>query len=87
MGLDVVVLADATRGINVKPDDVDRAFEKMRLSGAIPATLEDFPEPETLTGVESSAEVVADEPLGKFYVKKKARMRSKGSYKRVRTEH
>ncbi len=87
MGFEVVVLADATRGINVKPDDVNKALERMRLSGAIPVALEDFPEPETLTGIESSAEVVADKPLGKYYVKKKARMRSKGSYKRVRTEH
>lgn len=87
IGFIVVVLADATRGINVKPNDVDKAFETMRLSGATQSTLEDFPAPETLSGVESSAEVVADEPLGKFDIKKKARMRSKGAYKRVRTEH
>jgi nicotinamidase/pyrazinamidase len=87
IGFDVVVLVDATRGINIKPNDVDKAFERMRLSGATQATLEDFPAPETLSGIESPAEVVADEPLGKFDVKKKARMRSKGAYKRVRTEH
>ena len=86
LGFGVVVFADATLGINVKPGDVDKAFKTMSQGGAIQVTLADFPE-ETLSGVESPAEVEADKPLGKFDVKKKARMRSKGSYKQVRTEH
>ena len=87
MGFDVVVLVDATRGINVKPGDVDLAFETIRRNGATQLTLADFPEPEALSGIESPVEVEADKPLGKFDVKKKARMRSKGSYRQVRTEH
>ncbi len=39
LGFSVVVLADATRGINVKPGDVNRAFEAMRQLGAVEATL------------------------------------------------
>jgi len=86
MGFDVVVLVDATRGINVKSGDVDQAFETMRRNGATQLTLADFPEPEALSGVESPEEVDGDKPLGKSDVKKKARMRPKGSYK-SRSEH
>jgi len=86
MGFAVVVLVDATRGINMNPGDVDKALKTMSQASAAQVTLSDFPEPEVLSGVESPVEVVADKPLGKFDVKKKARMRSKGSYKRVRSE-
>jgi nicotinamidase/pyrazinamidase len=86
LGFGVFVLSDATLGINVKPGDVDKAFKTMSQGGAIQVTMADFPE-ETLTGMESPADVDADKPLSKFDVKKKARMRSKGSYKQVRTEH
>ncbi len=87
MGFDVVVLVDATRGINVNPGDVTKAFETMARKGAAQVTLADFPEPEALSGVESPVDVEADGPLVKSYAKKKARMRPKGSYKRVKTEH
>ena len=53
MGLDVVVLVDATRGINVKPGDVEKAFETMTRKGASLATIADFPEPNPSSGVES----------------------------------
>jgi nicotinamidase/pyrazinamidase len=86
MGLAVVVLVDATRGINVNPGEVDKALKTMSQAGAAQVTLADFPEPEALSGVESPVDVDADKPLGAFDEKKKARMRSKGSYKRVRTE-
>jgi nicotinamidase/pyrazinamidase len=86
LGFDAEVLLDATRGINVKPGDVDRAIDAMVKSGAKQATLSDFPEPEGLTGEESIAEVVGDKPLVEIEAKKKARMRPKGSYKRVRRE-
>ena len=86
MGLDVAVLVDATRGINVHPGDAEKALETMSKNGASQLTLTDFPEPDPLSGVESPVEVEGDKPLGKFDVKKKARMRPKGSYKRVRTE-
>ncbi len=86
MGFDVVVLSDATLGINVKTDDVERAFKTMSQSGAIQATMGDFPEQETSAEIGTPADVTADKPLDKHEVKKKARMRPKGSYKRVRRE-
>lgn len=86
LGLEAVVLLDATRGINVEPKDVDRAIRTMISSGAQQATVADFPESETLTGEESTAETIADKPLSKVDVKKKARMRPKGAYKQVRRE-
>jgi len=86
LGLDAVVLMDATRGINVELGDVDRAIRTMMKSGAEQAILTDFPEPEGLNGEENMAEVVGDKPLSKVDVKKTARMRSKGAYKRLRRE-
>lgn len=41
-GLEVVLLTDAVRGIDVNPGDVDRALAEMRAAGARPATLADF---------------------------------------------
>ncbi len=86
MGFDIVVLSDATRGIDVNPGDVDRAFETMRRNGAEMLTLAAFPEPDPLTGVVSPVDIDADKPLTAHYVKKKARMRPRGSYKQVRRE-
>jgi nicotinamidase/pyrazinamidase len=34
-GLEVVVLEDAVRGVNVEPGDADRALEEMRAAGAV----------------------------------------------------
>ena len=86
LGFEVAVLADATLGINVNPNDVEKAFKTINQSGAIQVTMADFPEPETLSGVETPTDAAADKPLGRFDIKKKARMRSKGSYKQVRRE-
>jgi len=86
MGLETYVLIDATRGLNVKPGDVDRAFETMKQRGVKFATLTDFPEPGLLKGVEGPEEVETDKPLGIKDVRKKARMKAKGAYDRVRRE-
>jgi nicotinamidase/pyrazinamidase len=37
-GFEMVVLADAVRGVNVQPGDADRAIEEMRAAGGIVAT-------------------------------------------------
>lgn len=87
LGLDAVVLSDATKGINVNPGDVDKALETMLKLGASQMTLEDFPELVTLIEEEEGAEVVGETPLSKAEAKKIARMRAKGSYKRLRREH
>lgn len=86
LGFEAVVLLDATRGINVQPGDVDRAIAAMLESGADQVTLADFPEPEVLPAAEGAVEDVGDEPLTRVEIKKRARMRPKGSYKRVRRE-
>jgi nicotinamidase/pyrazinamidase len=87
LGYEAVLLADATRGLNVEPGDVDRAIELMLKNGAKQVTLADFPEPDTLPDDMSTGEATTDKPLSANEFKKKARMRSKGTYKRVRREH
>jgi nicotinamidase/pyrazinamidase len=86
MNFDSFVLVDATYGINAKPGDVEKALETISKNGAKQVTIDNFPEPETLSGVESPVDVEADKPLTKSYIKKKARMRAKGSYRQIRRE-
>jgi nicotinamidase/pyrazinamidase len=87
LGYEAVLLADATRGINVKLGDVERAIELMLKSGAKQVTLTDFPEPEALPDDVNAGEATTDKPLSAIELKKKARMRAKGAYKQVRREH
>ena len=87
LGYETVVLMDATRGINVKPGDVDRAVESMLKCGALQATTADFPDAVDILPVdEAEADVMEDKPAGRATVKKKARMRPRGSAKRIPTE-
>ena len=87
LGFEAVLLLDATRGINVKPDDVEKAIADMVENGAEQATLEDFPEPfEALSAEQADTELLDAKPLARFETKKKSRMRPRGRYKRVRTE-
>ena len=87
LGFETVLLSDAVRGINAESDDSKKAIVEMIKNGAEQATLEDFPEPldPSLSG-ESGTEVLAEKPLAKIATKKKARMRPRGRYKRIRTE-
>jgi nicotinamidase/pyrazinamidase len=87
LGIETVVLVDATLGINVNPGDVDRAIETMRKNGAQQAITDDFPdEVDSLPIEETAPDSLAEKPSMKAEVKKKSRMRSKGSAKRIRTE-
>jgi nicotinamidase/pyrazinamidase len=87
LGFETVLLLDATRGINVRPDDVDKAIDEMVAKGAEKATLDAFPGPlEAPAAAESTTERIGERPLSKVETKKRARMRSRGPYKRVRTE-
>jgi len=87
MDFEPVLLLDAVRGINAEPDGVKNAIAEMIKHDAGQATLEDFPEllEYSLSG-NSDAELLDDEPLTRVETKKKARMRPRGRYKRVRTE-
>jgi len=87
LGYETVVLMDATLGINVKPGDVDRAIEAMLKAGAEQATNDDFPDAvDTLPTEETEPDAMEEKPSERAAVKKKARMRPRGSAKRIRTE-
>ena len=87
LGFETVVLMDATLGINVEPGDVDRAIETMLENGAQQATADDFPDVvDTLPLEAAQPDALEEKPSLRAEVKKKARMRSKGSAKRIRTE-
>ncbi len=87
LGFEAVVLMDATLGIDVKPGDVDRAIETMLKSGAEQATAADFPNVEDKLPLEEELpDALAEKPVKQADKSKKARLRSKGANKRIRTE-
>jgi nicotinamidase/pyrazinamidase len=87
LGFDAVLLSDAIAGINAEPGDTAKAVNEMLRSGAEQATLTDFIDLLELPPTnDSNAEQLDDAPLSKFETKKKARMRPRGPYKRIRTE-
>jgi nicotinamidase/pyrazinamidase len=87
LGFETVLLLDATRGINLEPGDVAKAIDEIIKNGAEQVTLTNFPDPlEVPLTEEADAENFGARSLTKVETKKKARMRPKGPYKRVRTE-
>jgi nicotinamidase/pyrazinamidase len=87
IGFETVLLSDAVRGINAEPNDAAKAVDKMVESGAEQGTLTDFPYPlETPPAEDSDADQFGDKPLSKVETKRRARMRPRGPYKRIRTE-
>lgn len=88
LGFEVVILIDAILGINVKPGDVDRAIAAILQSGAQQATIADFQEMEdSLLLTEEEFDSLAEKPSMLNDAKTKARMRSRGVKKRIKTEH
>jgi len=86
-GYETIVLMDATLGINLKPGDVDRAIEKMINKGAKQATAAEFPDIiDALPEGEIDTDLIEEKSSERAAVKKKARMRPRGSAKRIRTE-
>jgi hypothetical protein len=85
-GFGTVLLLDATRGINVKPTDVEKAIDEMVAKGAEKVTLGDFPEPAEIPQEELGVEKMEEKPLTKAEKKKKARLRSRGPYRKARIE-
>jgi nicotinamidase-related amidase len=81
-GFETILLLDATRAINAKPDDADKAIYAMVAKGAETATLTDFPKP-----TEIAVDKMDDQSLGKAEKKTKARLRSRGPYRKARIEH
>jgi nicotinamidase-related amidase len=87
LGFETVLLLDATRGINAKPRDVEQAIDEMTAKGVEKATLADFPEPLEIPQEQLGAEKIEEKPLTKAEKKKKARLRSRGPYRKARIEH
>ena len=87
LGFSTLLLSDAVRGINAKPNDANGAIEEMVSAGAEQVALEDFPDVLDVPFEEKARSVgIAEKPLSKVELKKKARMRPRGPYKKVRTE-
>ena len=87
LGFETVLLLDAIAGINAEPEDAQEAIDKMITSGADKATLKDFIYPLDLPPASNpDAERLGEKPLSKYETKKKARMRPRGPYKRIRAE-
>ncbi|MBN1245469.1 nicotinamidase [Candidatus Bathyarchaeota archaeon] len=87
LGFEVVLLSDAIAGINAEPSDAAKAINEMVESGAEQATLADVLDPLGLPPHgDPDAERLGEKPLSKFETKKKARMRPRGPYKKIRTE-
>jgi nicotinamidase/pyrazinamidase len=87
LGFETILLLDATRGINLEPTDVAKAIAEIIKSGAEQGTLTNFPDPREVPLAEDpDAENIGAKSLSKVETKKKARMRPRGPYKRVRTE-
>jgi nicotinamidase/pyrazinamidase len=85
-GFETVLLLDATRGINVKSGAVEKAIDEMIAKGAEKVILTDFPEPLEIPHEELGGEKIEEKPLTKAEKKKKARLRSRGPYRKARIE-
>ena len=67
---------------------MDRAIAAMLKAGAEQATNDDFPDAvDTLPLEETEPDAIEEKPSERAAVKKKARMRPRGSSKRIRTEN
>ena len=87
IGFDTVVLMDATLGINVNSGDVEKAFETMKKNGAQQLTTADFLYADDIMPTEKlTPDTLGERPAFRATVKKKARMRPRGSAKRLPTE-
>ncbi len=85
-GFKMIVLSDAIRGINVKPNDSEKAIREIQQKGASIVTLDDFAEPGDIPLEQPDGERSAEASLLKAAIKKKARLRSRGPYRKTKTE-
>lgn len=81
LGFEAILLLDATLGVNVKPDDSEKAIKEMIKKGAKKATLSDMLEP-----IETVSEKIEQEFLKQAEERKKARLRSRGPYRKAPVE-
>lgn len=86
LGFNVTLLSDAVRGINVQPEDSEKAVSEMQAQGAKTLTLDDIPEPTEIPVEPPEGEASADKFLTKAATSKKARLRSRGPYRKIKSE-
>jgi nicotinamidase/pyrazinamidase len=87
LGFKTVILLDATLGVNVKPDDSEKAIKEMIKKGAKKAALSDMLEPiETVSEKTNTIEKIEQESLKQAEERKKARLRTKGPYRKAHVE-
>jgi nicotinamidase/pyrazinamidase len=87
LGFETVVLMDAILGINVKAGDADQAIVTMVKSGAVQATVADFPNIEDRLPIPKEVpDELAEKPLQRMDSRRKSRFRSKGANKRIKNE-
>ena len=86
LGFEVILLSDAIRGINLKARDSEKAVSSMLAAGAKTATLESFAEPTDIPFGNPESIATADTSLTKAEIRKKARLRSRGPYRRLKAE-
>lgn len=84
LGFGTVLLLDSIRGIN--HDDTENALNEMTQKGVTKVALADFPDDVELP-TDTEYETDGDEkPTTKAIVKKKARLRARGPYRKIKTE-
>jgi nicotinamidase/pyrazinamidase len=85
-GFETILLLDAVRGINARPDDSEKAVFGMTAKGAETAVLKDFPEPARIPSEKVPVEKIDEVSFTRAERKKKARLRSRGPYRKARIE-
>lgn len=86
LGFETILLSDATRGIDARPGDVEEAIGEMIKKGARKATLSELSEsPETLQE-DQTTEKIEEKTLRQAEKRKKARLRTRGPYRKAHVE-
>jgi len=83
LGYVTVLLADATLGVNVKPDDSDKAIAEMIEKGAEKTTLYDILEPVEVVEEANLLEDIEEETSKQSERKRNARLRTRGPYRKA----
>jgi len=86
LGFEVILLSDATRGIDARPGDVAVAIEDMLKKGAKEATLSELSDSLGILQEEKTTEKIEQETLRQTERKRKARLRTRGPYRKAHVE-
>jgi nicotinamidase/pyrazinamidase len=86
-GFEVFLLSDAIRGFDLHPGDSENALKLMTSKGVKTTTLGSFSEPLDIPSEEPVNREISEKSLIRADKKKKARLRSRGPYRKARVEH